>query len=113
MLIRKGAAMTSNDIPIPPEICVNMTEVRAGVDAVDAHLVDLLAKRFAYMDAAARIKATRVAVRDEARKQQVLAHVQDAAKQAGVPVSVVADLWERLIEASIAYELDKWDANRA
>jgi isochorismate pyruvate lyase len=65
------------------------------------------------MDAAARIKAQRAAVRDEARKQQVLAHVQNAAREAGIPVEVVADLWERLVEASIAYELEKWDALRA
>ena len=113
MLIRKGAAMSSKDFPIPPEKCVDMTEVRAGVDSVDAQLVELLALRFAYMDAAARIKTDRGSVRDEARKQQVLMHVQDAAGNAGIPVEIVAELWERLVEASIAYEFAKWDANRA
>jgi isochorismate pyruvate lyase len=90
-----------------------MTQVRAGVDRVDAQLVALLAVRFAYMDAAARIKTERNAVRDEARKQQVLKNVHDAASGLGIPVEVVADLWELLVEASIAYELDIWDANRA
>jgi isochorismate pyruvate lyase len=90
-----------------------MTQVRAGVDRVDAQLVALLAVRFAYMDAAARIKTERNAVRDEARKQQVLKNVHDAASGLGIPVEVVADLWERLVEASIAYELDIWDAMRA
>jgi isochorismate pyruvate lyase len=90
-----------------------MTQVRAGVDRVDAQLVELLAVRFAYMDAAARIKTERNAVRDEARKQQVLKNVHDAASGLGIPVEVVADLWERLVEASIAYELDIWDATRA
>jgi isochorismate pyruvate lyase len=113
MLNRKGAAMSKAVSPIDPAKCNDMTEVRAGVDAVDAQLVALLAVRFGYMDAAARIKTDRAAVRDEARKQQVLAHVQKVAGDAGVPVDVVADLWERLVEASIAYELDKWDATRA
>jgi isochorismate pyruvate lyase len=90
-----------------------MTQVRAGVDWVDAQLVALLAVRFAYMDAAARIKTERNAVRDEARKQQVLKNVHDAASSLGIPVEVVADLWEHLVEASIAYELDRWDATRA
>ena len=90
-----------------------MTEVRAGVDAVDAQLVELLAVRFASMDAAARIKTERSAVRDEARKKQVLTNVQTAAGKAGIPVEAIADVWERLVEASIAYEFDKWDANRA
>lgn len=105
--------MSSTVDPVKPENCMSMVEVRAGVDAVDAQLVDLLAVRFAYMDAAARIKTERSAVRDEARKQQVSANVQGAAGKAGVPVEVVADLWECLVEASIAYELEKWDANRA
>ena len=109
----KRAAMTSTPSPVEPAKCNDMTEVRAGVDAVDAQLVELLAVRFAYMDAAARIKVQRAAVRDEARKQQVLAHVQKAAREAGIPVEVVADLWERLVEGSIAYELEKWDAVRA
>jgi isochorismate pyruvate lyase len=65
------------------------------------------------MDAAARIKTERSAVRDEARKQQVLRNVQKAAREVGVSAGVVADIWEHLVEASIAYELEKWDANPA
>ena len=105
--------MNSIPSPVEPANCNDMTEVRAGVDAVDTQLVELLAVRFAYMDAAARIKSERSAVRDEARKQQVLKNVHDSATGLGIPVEVVADLWERLVEASIAYELEKWDANRA
>ena len=109
----KRAGMSSTVYPVKPENCDTMTEVRAGVDAVDAQLVDLLAVRFAYMDAAARIKTERSAVRDEARKQQVLRNVQKAAREVGVSAEVVADIWEHLVEASIAYELEKWDANPA
>ena len=109
----KRAAMNSTVYPVKPEDCDTMAEVRAGVDTVDTQLVDLLAVRFAYMDAAARIKTERSAVRDEARKQQVLTNVQTAAGKAGIPVAAIVDLWERLVEASIAYEFDKWDANGA
>jgi isochorismate pyruvate lyase len=108
----KGAAMSRTVSPIEPVKCNDMTQVRAGVDWVDAQLVELLAVRFAYMDAAARIKTERNAVRDETRKQQVLKNVRDAASGSRIPVDVVADLWERLVEASIAYELDNWDAKR-
>ncbi len=97
---------------LPGPDCTTMTEVRAGVDQVDRDLVALLARRFAYMDAAARIKPGREAVRDEARKAQVIANAQTAAADAGVPDAVVADLWERLVEASIAYELARFDATR-
>ncbi len=105
--------MSSTSNPIEPAKCSDMTQVRAGVDKIDAQLVELLAVRFAYMDAAARIKTERIAVRDEARKQQVLANVKDAARSAGISTELVGDLWELLVEASIAYELEKWDAKCA
>ncbi|OYW24063.1 MULTISPECIES: chorismate mutase [unclassified Sphingomonas] len=89
--------------------CSTMAEVRAGVDQVDRELVALLARRFAYMDAAARIKPTRSAVRDEARKAQVIANARAQAAQAGVPDPLVGALWEMLVEASIAYEFDAFD----
>ncbi|WP_310021363.1 chorismate mutase [Croceicoccus sp. BE223] len=96
-----------------PEACRSMTEVRAGVDAIDRALMDLLASRFGYMRAAARIKTTREAVRDEDRKRAVIeAAVADAADK-GVPTDFVALMWETMVEASIAYETEKWDALRA
>ena len=95
---------------LPGPDCTTMAEVRAGVDQVDRELVTLLARRFAYMDAAARIKPTRDAVRDEARKAQVIANVRVHARAAGLPESPLAELWERLVEASIAYEFEQYDA---
>ena len=97
---------------IAPEDCRTMTEVRAGVDETDRQLVALLKRRFGYMDAAARIKPERRAVRDELRKAQVIDNVRGHAREAGIPVKPIADLWDRLIEASIAYEFDKFDALR-
>ena len=94
---------------LDPEQCTTMNEIRAGVDEVDRRLVALLQRRFGYMDAAARIKPTRDAVRDEWRKADVLAKVDAAARSAGVDPSLIARLYEDLIEASIAHELRRWD----
>lgn len=95
-----------------PADCQTMAEVRSGVDAIDADIIALLARRFGYMEAAARIKAERGMVRDEDRKAEVIAHARHAALEAGIPVGLVGDFWERLVEASIAYELEKWDSLR-
>lgn len=89
-----------------------MGDVRAGVDAVDRELVQLLKRRFDYMDAAARIKPERGHVRDEARKAQVIANVRAHAVAAGIPEAPIAALWEELIEASISYEFDEFDRIR-
>ncbi|WP_425228683.1 chorismate mutase [Sphingomonas sp.] len=94
---------------LPGPDCTSMAEVRAGVDEVDLELVALLARRFAYMDAAARIKPVRDAVRDEARKAQVIANIRARARAAGLPEEPLAALWDQLVEASITYELIAWD----
>ena len=100
------------DFPLSPEDCTTMPDVRAGVDALDAQLVALLAKRFGYMRAAARIKPTRGAVRDEARKASVIAAAVAEAEAHGIPADVIGDIWERLVEGSIAYEFGEWDRIR-
>jgi isochorismate pyruvate lyase len=95
-----------------PDACATMTDVRAGVDEIDRALVTLIARRQGYMDAAARIKQTRAAVRDEARIQQVLDNVRAGAGAAGLSWSIAEPVWRTMMEACIAYEFEKWDAER-
>lgn len=102
-----------NTLIIDSENCENMADVRAGVDAVDRELVALLAKRFGYMDAAARIKNDRSAVRDEARKSEVLNNVAVLAAAHNIPDALIQNIWETLVEGSIAYELAQWDRTKA
>jgi isochorismate pyruvate lyase len=94
---------------LPGPDCTTMAEVRAGVDALDRELVAMLRRRFDYMDAAARIKRARGQVRDEGRKAQVIANARAEAVACALPPDMIADLWERLVEASIAYELAAFD----
>lgn len=89
-----------------------MGQVRAGIDDLDARIVDMLATRFGYMRAAARIKPERGQVRDEGRKAQVIANATARAAEAGLPADAIAAMWEQLVEASIAYELSHWDEVR-
>lgn len=95
-----------------PDDCTTMADVRLGVDAVDRELIALLGRRFGYMRAAARIKPERGQVRDEGRKAQVIAQAREEAKQFGIPDALVADLWETLVEGSIAYELEHFEQKR-
>ncbi|MFN4112408.1 MAG: chorismate mutase [Sphingomonadaceae bacterium] len=95
-----------------PEDCVTMADVRAGVDATDRALMELLDRRFGYMRAAARIKTDRSVVRDEVRKAKVIGNARADAAARGLPADAVAVIWEQLVEASIAYELIEWDRIR-
>ena len=94
---------------LDPQHCTTMADVRAGVDDVDRRIVGLLKRRFGYMDAAARIKPDREAVRDEWRKADVLAKVDAEAEALGVDRTLAARLYEDLIETSIAHELVEFD----
>ncbi|MEP2736508.1 MAG: chorismate mutase [Erythrobacter sp.] len=98
---------------IAPVDCISMLDVRAGVDATDRELVALLERRFGYMRAAARIKPSRDVVRDEGRKAAVIAAAKEDAESRELPGDVIADIWERLVEGSIAYEFDEWDRTRS
>lgn len=93
-----------------PEHCMTMAEVRAGVDATDRELMALIDRRFGYMRAAARIKPHREAVRDEVRKAAVIANARADSTARNLPTDRVGAIWEMLVEASIAYELDEWDS---
>jgi isochorismate pyruvate lyase len=89
-----------------------MAEVRTGVDALDRALAILLAERVRYMDAAARIKPDRAAVRDEARIEAVVANALAAAGREGLPAAVAEPVWRLLIDRCIAYEFEAYDRLR-
>lgn len=101
------------DDRLAAEACTTMTEVRQGVDALDRALVKLLAERQRYMDAAARIKGERGLVRDNARVEEVVANVKAEAGAVGLSPNLAEPVWRTLIEQSIAYEFERWDALRS
>ena len=86
-----------------------MAEVRAAVDHLDAAIVKLLGRRMRYMEAAARIKQHREDIRDEPRKAAVIEHACAVGREEGVSELLVRQLYETLVESSIAYELDRFD----
>lgn len=98
---------------VMPDDCHDMTEVRKGVDRTDRELMELIARRYGYMRAAARIKQERDTVRDEKRKAQVIENVRADAASRGLPANDLAAIWNDLVESSIAYELVEWDRLRA
>ena len=89
-----------------------MTDVRAGVDALDRALVVLLAERQRYMDAAARIKPSRDVVHDGARIEDVVRKVLASAEVAGLSRDIAEPVWRTLIDRCIAHEFGAWDRTR-
>jgi len=106
---RQGGAMGLVSQPMNPESYTTMAQVRAGVDEIDRQIVALLAERFAHMRAAARIKPERAHVRDEERKALVITNARAEAERLGAPGEPIAELWDQLVESSIAYEMEEFD----
>lgn len=86
-----------------------MTDVRAGVDAIDRELVRLLVVRQSYMVAAARIKDSREAVYDAERIEDVVTKVLAESKKIGLSAEIAEPVWRMLIQRSIAHEFEAWD----
>lgn len=90
-----------------------MSEVRTVVDRIDRQLVRLLVERQACMEAAARIKTERAAVRDPARIEEVVSKVLASAREAGLSADIAEPVWRLLIERCIAHEFVVWDEIRS
>jgi isochorismate pyruvate lyase len=72
---------------------MTMAQVGRAVDALDRLLVTILAERQRYMDAAARIKPNREAVRDTARIEDVVAKVRAQAREVGLSEEIAEPVW--------------------
>ena len=106
----RSGGMIGNEMK--PADCRTMSEVRHGIDRLDEHVVALLAERFRYIKAAARIKQDRGTIRDEGRKAEVIANARRIAAREGAPVDAIAEIYDRLVERSISFELEQFDRTR-
>ena len=94
----------------PPGRCENIAEVRAEIDRIDRVLVKLLSERQRYIERAAEIKSDRLTVRDEARVEDVISKVLSEARAAGLSAEIAEAVWRTLVERSIAFEFQAFDA---
>jgi len=92
--------------------CQTMDDVRYEIDRLDRLLVQLIKERQDYMDAAARIKPDRDAVRDEARIDDVVQKVLNSAQKEGLSAQIAEPVWRTMVEQCIAYEFSRWDELR-
>lgn len=88
-----------------PAECRNMAELRAGIDALDARIVAMLAERARYIDRAAALKPGEgLPARIDDRVEAVVANVRAAAVAGGWDADLAEELWRRMIDWSITRE---------
>ena len=89
----------------PPEACETMRDLRVEIDALDAELVALLARRASYIDRAITLKSREgLPARIDDRVAEVLGNVRAQAGNAGLDPDLSERLWRDLIDWSIARE---------
>lgn len=92
---------------------LNLIELRAAIDEIDADLVERLAAREALVRLAAGLKTDEQAVRAPARVEEVIAKVRALAVQEGATPDVVERVYRAMIGAFIDLELAEHRADGA
>jgi isochorismate pyruvate lyase len=88
-----------------PDDIIDMPALRAHIDALDAELIALFARRRDLIDRAAQIKAAQgLPARIDWRVDEVVQNARRNAAAAGLDEDLFADIWRRLVEAAIAQE---------
>lgn len=87
--------------------CRDMDEVRAEIDRIDQALVDLIGKRFTFVDRAWQFKQSPAEARVPWRIQQVIDRVRARAEDQGLPPELAEALWRQMIGWFIQYEEEK------
>jgi isochorismate pyruvate lyase len=99
------------DNQIAPEKCVSLDEIRAGMDAIDREIISLIARRVAYVRAAALFKTNSANVAAPERVAAVLKTRRQWAEAAGLSGDVIEALYRDLVAYSVSEEHKQFEAN--
>lgn len=92
----------------PPEQCLNLTEIRSEIDALDRQIITLLGQRFAYVKAAAQFKTDETSVKAPERFQTLLQQRRIWAEAEGLNPDAIEKMYRDLVNHFIAAELNHW-----
>ena len=96
----------------PPEECRNLEEIRAGMDVLDREIIRMLARRVAYVKAAARFKTSADAVAAPDRVRKVLDTRREWALEAGLDGDVVRGLYRDIVTYCVREEKKHWEKSK-
>ena len=94
-------------MPVTPEDCKAMPEVREQIDRIDEALVDLISQRFAFVYRAWHLKENPGEAYVPWRIQQVIDKVKARAQDKGFPPELAEALWRQMIGWFVQYEEEK------
>lgn len=102
----------TNMEPIAPEQCRSLDEIRESMDSLDHEIITLLARRVAYVRAAAKFKSSAESVAAPERVQKVLDVRRLWAEQAGLDGDVIRGLYRDIVAYCVGEEMKQWERSQ-
>ena len=99
-------------MPVPPEDCKSLEEIREGMDTLDRQIIALLVQRVAYVKSAAKFKTSAADVSAPDRVQKVLDTRRDWAQAAGLDGGVIRDLYRDIVTYCVGEEKKHWEQSQ-
>ena len=90
----------------------SLTEVRENIDRLDHAIIQLIAERSTFVEAAARFKSSHADVEAPKRVEQVIAKVRALAENAKLPPMVAEATYRAMIQAFIKVERSAFEARQ-
>ncbi|HVD69742.1 MAG TPA: chorismate mutase [Actinomycetota bacterium] len=88
--------------------CQNLDEVRAGIDALDRRIVELLSERSGYIEQAARIKNSAAEIEVPARVEEIVNNVRGLATEYGMSPDIAEDVYRVMVARFIEFEMQRY-----
>jgi isochorismate pyruvate lyase len=95
-----------------PDACTGMEDIRREIDDIDRAVITLLGKRFQYVVAASKFKASATAVRAPDRFKSMLAKRREWAQVEGLNPDAIEKLYADLVNHFIEEEMKRWTAHQ-
>ena len=88
--------------------CDNLDEVRREIDVLDAGIVELIAKRNAYIHQAAKFKVSVEEVKDEKRVSDIISRVREYALMHSLNPNMMQSIYELMINEMVESEISEF-----
>jgi len=98
---------------LTPAQCTGMVDIRDEIDLLDSAIIQLIGKRYQYVQAAAKFKTSETAVRAPERFKAMLLQRREWALEQGLNPDVIEKLYSDLVSYFIQEEMERWKEEKA
>ncbi|MCO4798030.1 MAG: isochorismate lyase [Colwelliaceae bacterium] len=93
-----------------PQDCKNMDDIRVEIDNMDRLIIEILGKRFKYVQAAAKFKTSETSVRAPERFKAMIAKRREWACKEGLSAEAIEKMYRDLVNHFIKEEMVHWQS---